>query len=62
MMCVCEGLEMGVGVWEEAGVAGSQGRRGGVQRGLREAGVGSCKVFKVTLRRLDLMLTTMGNH
>lgn len=53
---------MGVGVWEEEGVAGSQGRWGGVQRGLREAGVGSCKVLKVTVRRLDLMLTTMGNH
>lgn len=61
-MCVCEGLEMGVGVWEKGDVAGSQGSRGGVQRGLREAGLGPCKVLKVTVRRLDLILTTVGNH
>lgn len=53
---------MGVGVWEKGDVAGSQGSRGGVQRGLREAGLGPCKVLKVTVRRLDLILTTVGNH
>lgn len=29
-------LEMGAGVWEKRGIAGSQGRWGGVQRGKQE--------------------------